>query len=155
MSNFHHMGFFPQIGSHMWEIKTVLCIMASWTFTVIFSLILQNELNNLRQTILTLLGHSAAEVTPIVNKLTFAQCTYLLSVYRLEVLRVHEKKDCSFIDVFQYLEDKAIMKDKAGMWQCLLAVSDEVVNMYVDILSNAVSAEITILYLKLKSGKLQ
>ena len=79
-------------------------------------------------------------MTPIVNKLTFAQCTYLLSVYRLEVLRVHEKQDCSFIDVFQYLEDKAIMKDKAGMWQCLLAVSDEVVNMYVDILSNAVSA---------------
>ena len=103
---------------------------------------LQNELNDLRQTILNLLRHPA-EVTPIINKLTFAQCTYLISVYRLEVLRVREKSDCSFVDMFHYLEDKAIMKDKAGMWSCLLAVSDEVVNMYMDIMSSTVSLVLT------------
>ena len=47
----------------------------------------QNELQELKTQILNLLEHPA-DVTAYVNKLSFAQCTYLLSVYWLEVLRL-------------------------------------------------------------------
>ncbi|XP_030847458.1 phosphatidylinositol 4-kinase alpha isoform X1 [Strongylocentrotus purpuratus] len=91
-----------------------------------------NDLNELRQNILGLMEHSP-EVTVIVNKLNFAQCTYLLSVHRLETLRVSNAVPTSFAAVFSYLEDKAIIKDKAGMWQCLLASFDKVFDMFLDI----------------------
>lgn len=50
------------------------------------SLIFQGELGELRQQILSLLEHPT-DVTPVVNKLSFAQCIYVLSVYRVEALR--------------------------------------------------------------------
>jgi len=51
---------------------------------------LKAELNGLRNTVLGVLDYPA-ELVPIVNRLSFAQCAYLLSVYRLETLRlVHE-----------------------------------------------------------------
>lgn len=46
-----------------------------------------NELNELRMQILDLLKHPAPDVTNNVNKLSFAQCTFLLSVYWVETLR--------------------------------------------------------------------
>ncbi len=96
-----------------------------------------NDLNEFRQTILTLL-QSPAEIVPFVNKLNFAQCTYLLSVYQLETLRVMNVDSPSFCAMFDYLEDKAIQKDKAGMWQCLLVVSDQAFGIFLDIMSNRV-----------------
>ncbi|XP_022109490.1 phosphatidylinositol 4-kinase alpha-like [Acanthaster planci] len=94
-----------------------------------------NDLNELRQTILTLLC-SPAEIVPYVNKLDFAQCTYLLSVYQLETLRVLHEDAPSFCTMFEYLEDMAIIQDKAGMWDCLLAVTNQVFNNFLDIMSN-------------------
>ena len=47
---------------------------------------LQAELTELRNNILSELDHPT-DVIPLVSKLSFAQCTYLLSVYRLETLR--------------------------------------------------------------------
>ncbi|XP_071790519.1 phosphatidylinositol 4-kinase alpha-like [Asterias amurensis] len=94
-----------------------------------------NDLNEFRQTILTLL-QSPAEIVPYVNKLNFAQCTYLLSVYQLETLRVMNVDSPSFCAMFDYLEDKAIQKDKAGMWQCHLVVSDQAFGIFLDIMSN-------------------
>ena len=47
----------------------------------------QAELYDLRNNICTLL-ENPADVVPLVNKLNFAQCTYLLSVFRLETLRL-------------------------------------------------------------------
>lgn len=37
--------------------------------------------------------------------------------------------------MIQYLEDTTIQKDKAGMWQCILAVSDKVFHTYLEVMS--------------------
>ena len=47
---------------------------------------LKAELNGLRNTVLGVLDYPA-ELVPVINRLSFAQCAYLLSVYRLETLR--------------------------------------------------------------------
>lgn len=50
-----------------------------------FSFVDQTELNELRTTIFSLLENS--DIYKNVMSLSFAQCTYLLSVYKLETLR--------------------------------------------------------------------
>lgn len=73
---------------------------------------MQAELNEVRTSLLEALSNPA-EIITLVNRLNFGQCTYLLSVYRLESLRVSSDPG-KFYSIFDYLEDKAIEKDKAG-----------------------------------------
>uniref|UniRef100_A0A1B0G4D0 PI4-kinase N-terminal domain-containing protein n=1 Tax=Glossina morsitans morsitans TaxID=37546 RepID=A0A1B0G4D0_GLOMM len=77
------------------------------------------SLNELRSQILLLLEHPTADVTASINKLTFAQCTYLLSVYWLEMLRVENADKPSLESILTYLCDPALQKDKSGIWQCV------------------------------------
>ena len=56
------------------------------------------------------------DLVAIINKLTFAQCTYLLSVYWLETLRVETVAEPSLEAIMSYLCDTALMKDKSGIW---------------------------------------
>ena len=49
-------------------------------------IILQTELQDLRFRICAWLGN-IPEVDPLIKQLSFAQCTYLLSIFRLETLR--------------------------------------------------------------------
>lgn len=50
-----------------------------------------------------------------------AQCLYLLSVIRLEKMRVtHSRHIDAVHSVFKYLEDRAIRKDKSGIWTCIM-----------------------------------
>ena len=69
-------------------------------------------MNEVRTSLLEALSNPA-EIITLVNRLNFGQCTYLLSVYRLESLRVSSDPS-KFYSIFDYLEDRAIEKDKAG-----------------------------------------
>ncbi|PIK42319.1 putative phosphatidylinositol 4-kinase alpha, partial [Apostichopus japonicus] len=75
------------------------------------------------------------ELAPYINKLNFAQCGYLLSVYHLETLRTRHQPDCSFLQVFDYLENKAIQKDKLNLWQCVMAITEQVLNVFLEIMA--------------------
>ncbi|XP_066260677.1 phosphatidylinositol 4-kinase alpha isoform X2 [Euwallacea similis] len=95
------------------------------------------ELQELKNQILELLKHPA-DVTAIVNnKLTFAQCTFLLSVYWVETLRVQHSGEPSLVPIISdYLSDSALQKDKAGMWNCVASVSDRVFEKFLNVMKN-------------------
>lgn len=95
------------------------------------------ELQEIRNQIINDLSPSS-EVISIINKLTFAQCIYLLSVCRLETFRVQNIVNGMnpFDIMMQYLEDSTIQKDKDGIWQCVMSIADKVFNVFLDIMSN-------------------
>ncbi|CAH0713580.1 unnamed protein product, partial [Brenthis ino] len=99
-----------------------------------------NELQELKTQILNLLDHQP-DVTVIVNKLTFAPCMYLLSVYWLETLRVCNSPEPSLQPIIEYLSDTALQKDKSGMWQCVSSVGDKVFQKFLDVMSEKTKDE--------------
>ncbi|KAI1292021.1 Phosphatidylinositol 4-kinase alpha [Halotydeus destructor] len=94
------------------------------------------ELTELRNQIINDLDNPP-ETVPIINKLNFAQCTYLTSVCHLETFRV--RGDVILLSpfdvIFQYLEDPVIQKDKDGMLNCITAVTDKVFRVFLDAMS--------------------
>ncbi|XP_049538873.1 phosphatidylinositol 4-kinase alpha isoform X1 [Anopheles darlingi] len=92
------------------------------------------SLMELRQQILLLLDHPPADITACINKLTFAQCAYLLSVYWLEMLRVENASEPSLEPIISYLCDNALLKDKYGMWQCVRCIGDQVFEKFRSVL---------------------
>lgn len=98
-----------------------------------------NELQELKTQILNLLDQP--DVIPIVNKLNFAPCMYLLSVYWLETLRVSNSPEPSLQPIIEYLSDTALQKDKSGMWLCVASVGDKVFQKFLDVMSQKVKDE--------------
>ncbi|KAL1513897.1 hypothetical protein ABEB36_003236 [Hypothenemus hampei] len=99
------------------------------------------ELQELRNQILELLKDfidvtSRPAITAIINnKLTFAHCTFLLSVYWVETLRVQHSGEPSLIPIISdYLSDSALQKDKAGMWLCVAAVGNRVFEKFLEVM---------------------
>lgn len=93
------------------------------------------ELQEIRNQILADLEYNS-EVSAIINKLTFAQCTYLLSICRLEVFRVETNSSINpFYIIMQYLENHSIQKDKDGIWQCISCISDKIFQVYLEVIS--------------------
>lgn len=94
-----------------------------------------DELIEVRNQILSDLDHPA-DIVSIVNRSNFAQCTYLMSVYRMEAFRVESRaQDFSFQVMLQYLEDPTIQRDKDGIRQCIFCISDKIFRVYLDVLS--------------------
>lgn len=95
------------------------------------------ELVEVRNQILSDLDQPT-EIVTIVNRMNFAQCTYLMSVYRMEAFRVEARPTqdhFSFQVMLQYLEDPTIQRDKDGIRQCIFAISDKIFKIYLDVLS--------------------
>ena len=67
----------------------------------------------MRISLLENLGQSS-EVIPILNKLQFGQMSFLYSVYQLERLRLNCVTAVLTENMFSYLEDRAVQKDKTG-----------------------------------------
>jgi len=76
-----------------------------------------------------------------VNKLSFAQATYLLSVYYLETMRMQNSNDPSLQPIFDYLSDYAIQKDKTGLWHCVSSVGDKVFSLFLNAMSTQAKDE--------------
>ncbi|CAD5216891.1 unnamed protein product [Bursaphelenchus okinawaensis] len=73
------------------------------------------------------------EITTIVSRMDYAQCIYLLSVCRTEKMRVvHSNEPDAPQQMFKYLEDKAIRKDKTGIWSCLLSATPLIFTEYLN-----------------------
>uniref|UniRef100_A0A1I7TW40 1-phosphatidylinositol 4-kinase n=1 Tax=Caenorhabditis tropicalis TaxID=1561998 RepID=A0A1I7TW40_9PELO len=84
------------------------------------------ELQEMRNTVLAELSHQA-EAVPLINRFDFANCTYLLSVHRMESMRlIHANHIDAFSSFFKYIEDKTVRKDKSGLWTCMLAAAPRI-----------------------------
>lgn len=96
--------------------------------------VLPAELNEIRTILMNILDHP--EATQIIKNLTFAQCSYLQSVFKLETLRVYNLSNAAaFQQIFHYLEDTTIQKDKAGIWFCIFCMAKKSFNTYLEVVS--------------------
>lgn len=74
------------------------------------------------------------EATQYIKYLTFAQCSYLQSVFKVETLRVVNLCNATaFQQIFHYLEDATIQKDKAGIWFCIFYMTKKSFQTYLDV----------------------
>ena len=93
-----------------------------------------NELQNLKQQLLTQL-EPPANIMNLLTKYSFPILVYLKSVYWLELLRLQSSKKCTFHILFDYLADKAVQKDRTGMYDCICAIVDKLFKEFLGIMA--------------------
>ena len=93
-----------------------------------------NELHELKQQLLQQLEPPPNIVT-ILNKYQFPILVYLKSVYWLELLRLQSNKKSTFHILFDYLEDKAVQKDRQGMYECVCAIVEKLFKEFLGIMA--------------------
>ena len=93
-----------------------------------------NELHELKQQLLQQLEPPPNIVT-ILNKHQFPILVYLKSVYWLELLRLQSNKKSTFHILFDYLEDKAVQKDRQGMYECVCAIVEKLFKEFLGIMA--------------------
>uniref|UniRef100_A0A7E4V1C1 1-phosphatidylinositol 4-kinase n=1 Tax=Panagrellus redivivus TaxID=6233 RepID=A0A7E4V1C1_PANRE len=76
-------------------------------------------------------AQDASNITQI-NRMDMTQCLYLISVFRMETMRVkHSQSPEAVHCIFKYLEDRAIRKDKSGIWHCFLTGAVNIFDEYL------------------------
>uniref|UniRef100_A0A0X3PB50 1-phosphatidylinositol 4-kinase n=1 Tax=Schistocephalus solidus TaxID=70667 RepID=A0A0X3PB50_SCHSO len=103
----------------------------------------QTDFQYLRDQLCSLLAptsKSAALDRPTANNIklmSVSQCAYLMSVLRLECLRIEYSDEMeAFHKIFQYLEDYTIRTDKSEMWTCIMQVAVQVFQRYLQRISS-------------------
>ena len=81
-------------------------------------IVLQTELQEFKNKITALL-ENPVDLASIIKALPFPQCSYVLSVYYVEILRIQTVKKPSLRIIFEYLCEPSIQKDKLGLWDCI------------------------------------
>ena len=61
---------------------------------------------------------------------------YLKSVYWLELLRIQSSPKATFHILFDYLEDKAIQKDKTGVYDCICAIVEKLFKEFLAVIAS-------------------
>ncbi|VDL89608.1 unnamed protein product [Schistocephalus solidus] len=104
---------------------------------------LSTDFQYLRDQLCSLLAptsKSAALDRPTANNIklmSVSQCAYLMSVLRLECLRIEYSDEMeAFHKIFQYLEDYTIRTDKSEMWTCIMQVAVQVFQRYLQRISS-------------------
>ncbi|GAV03452.1 hypothetical protein RvY_13872-2 [Ramazzottius varieornatus] len=89
------------------------------------------ELQDIRNTLIDLLKANA-DLASKIKLLSLAQCLFLLSVYRLETLRVMYSDDSeAFTQIFVYLEDYSLQNDQTGLRDGVQAISYAVLDAFL------------------------
>lgn len=94
----------------------------------------QTDVNQLRMSLLEQIGQ-VQEILPLINKLQFGPMSLLYSVYQLESLRVTVNTNM-VQNLFQYLEDRAVQRDKSDVWRCMRSAFDKIFDNFLTLMSN-------------------
>ena len=93
-----------------------------------------NELHELKNQLVTQL-EPPANIINLLNKYPFPILVYLKSVYWLELLRLQSDNKCTFHVLFDYLSDKAVQKDRQGMYDCICAITEKLFKEFLSIIA--------------------
>ncbi|XP_023346695.1 phosphatidylinositol 4-kinase alpha [Eurytemora carolleeae] len=93
-----------------------------------------NELHELKNQLLTQLEPPPNIVT-LLKQYQFPILVYLKSVFWLEYLRIHSSKKATFHILFDYLEDKAIQKDKTGVYDCICSIVEKLFKEFLAVMA--------------------
>ena len=93
-----------------------------------------NELHELKNQLVTQL-EPPANIINLLNKYPFPILVYLKSVYWLELLRLQSNNKVSFHTLFDYLSDKAVQKDRQGMYDCICAITEKLFKEFLSIMA--------------------